>query len=175
MFEKIKGLYGIGVIVLTLWVIIGIMTSAEDMSEKDKVSYNLILEFGRTHIIPSDGHNNDSSLKGVELRKENESIVIYNMTNSCYNNSWGVNYNRYKKVNDKIDFIFGCGVVTGYPDKIIQKGEIYYNSTPDILKLGNGIMIDSHIGIDYKINDKVKISGLIFGDCLTFMIKSEVF
>lgn len=175
MLDKIKGGYCIVMLFVTIWCIGGIVEGSE-FNYKD-VKTSLVLEFSRTHFVKNEFNNNKPSLIGMEFIKDDKSICLYVMKNSLYIDSIGFNFNKYSKIDigKNLYFIVGCGLVSGYPKNIIYDGEKYpTNTTPSFLRLTDSVIIDLHVGIEYRYKD-MRVNALLFGDCITMMIKKEVF
>lgn len=172
MLNKIKGGYCIVMLFVTIWCIGGIVEGSE--FDYKEVKTSLVLEFSRTHTVKHVAYNNNPSLIGLEFMKDNKSICIYVMENSLHMDSIGINFNKYDKLAGNWYFVIGGGLVSGYPKSVIYEGIEYPNLTPKIFKIGDSIMIDIHFGLEYRRED-VRVNALLFGDCITMMIKKEVF
>ena len=145
----------------------------------DNIEKNLILEFGRGHIGEYDDcYNNNPSMVGIELKKNDNSIILFNMINSQYRDSQGLIYNHYININkSKFSLILGTGIITGYSNKALVQNwkelEGWTYPVPSTL-ICEGVALDIHLGLEYKVNNDISISGALFGNCLDLILKIKL-
>ncbi len=138
------------------------------------VDFYLGKELFRKHV-PDNFENNNPSLVFGSVREDKNELLIFNMTNSRYEKSFGISLNRYAEINNKFSAFCGIGVASGYKRKTIttETEYIHFRNKNEIM-LNDDVMLTIIVGIEYKINENVMIDTLMMGSCVTTMLKVKL-
>ena len=118
----------------------------------------------------------DNNLIGFEIINGKNSYSIVSFENSYFNQSYGVNYHRLFKTENKLSYSLGLSLVYGYnkQDTLYSEDNYYRYDFNNPFYLGNKMSLIPTVGIDYKLSKNVNLDVELFGQAVVCSFKVEL-
>ena len=141
---------------------------------------NLVLGLNVSHVNFEDNFRDEykfcdgihNNLFGIEQINGKNSYSILSFTNSYFNQSYSVNYNRNVRGNFKV----GLSLVYGYNkvDTLYSDDNKYRYDFNNNFYLGNKLSLIPTIGYDFKLTNNSSIEVDLFGEAVITTLKVKL-
>ncbi len=111
------------------------------------------------------------------FRDGNNEVLGCIFKNSHFQDSFALSFNKYADINSKISLFSGIGFASGYGK---SKTEDYDTNIrvryaeDDALMLTDDIMLTVIAGVEYKVNEDLRIDLFSMGSCIDIVLKFKL-